>query len=148
MDLERERDTYSYHEVINFMCLHGTYKWVSVINCNSRVKVDACIADEIQMLNDLGIITLGSCCGHGEAGMPVEWENDFGRWKGYVQPPHVLIDEKSKNLAELLGYRPFPYYYADGEYSGVMQMYLKTGCLTKQDCVEWKEGRDVALPLD
>ena len=42
--------------------------------CNKRfpdsftkeVEVDSCIADIVQALNDAGIDTAGSCCGHGK----------------------------------------------------------------------------------
>jgi hypothetical protein len=130
------------------MCYHGTYTIVSVVNLQSNKypKVDACIADEIQKLNDAGIVTLGSCCGHGRAGEIIEWENGFGKWRGYVDPPHALIRESSKDLAVQLGYRPFPYYYADGKYYGVMKMYLKTGCITSTECDEWHKRRAEALP--
>jgi len=30
-----------------------------------EVLVDACIAPLVQMLNDFGVRTVGSCCGHG-----------------------------------------------------------------------------------
>lgn len=88
------------------ICLHGTYKKVTVINIEQNKKevvVDACIADEIQELNDKGVITLGSCCGHGKAGQIAEWENGFGKWKSRYEPPHVLIDENSVELAISLG---------------------------------------------
>lgn len=121
------------------MCYHGTYATVSVINQqpNQNPMVDACIADEIQSLNDAGVVTLGSCCGHGQAGKITEWENGNGSWKGYINPPHTLIQESSRDLAIQLGYRPFPYYYANGEYSGILQMFLKTGCLTPEECDKW-----------
>jgi hypothetical protein len=121
------------------MCKHGTYCDVDVINKQNKqtVKVDACIAPEIQMLNNLGIITLGCCCSHGEAGKIVEWENGFGKWKSHTSPAHTLIDKKSVVKARILGYRPFPYYYADGEQNGVWQMYLKTGCITEKDVEKW-----------
>jgi hypothetical protein len=112
------------------MCKYGTYKNVSVINPNQNKKVvvvDACIADEIQELNDKGVITLGCCCGHGKAGEITEWVNAFGKWKSHQSPPNTLIDEASVNSAIELGYKPFPYYYADGEQNGVWQMHLKTG---------------------
>ena len=56
------------------MCKWGTSKPVYVIRrANPFVKdgwhkvyVDSCIAEEIQMLNDNGVITLNSCCGHGK----------------------------------------------------------------------------------
>jgi hypothetical protein len=121
------------------MCKHGTYIDVEVINKqNGRVvKIDACIADEIQTLNNLGVVTLGCCCGHGNAGKIIEWANGFGEWKGHDYPPHTLIDQKSIEDVKELGYRPFPYYYADGEHNGVWQMYLKTGCVTEEDVEGW-----------
>lgn len=122
------------------MCLYGTYENVRVINPNQNkriVVVDACIAGEIQELNDKGIITLSCCCGHGKAGQIVEHINGFGKWKTNELPPHTLIDEKSVGQVKSLGYRPFPYYYADGEHLGVWQMYLKTGCMTEDDCQSW-----------
>jgi hypothetical protein len=122
------------------MCQYGTYKWVTIINPNQnkkRVAVDACIADEIQELNDKGVITLGCCCGHGRAGKITEWENCFGKWKGYYSPPHTLIEESSVELSKTLGYIPFPYNYSDGEQDGVWQMQLKSGCITLEECDDW-----------
>lgn len=121
------------------MCRHGTYKEVKIINKQNKkvVAVDSCIAAEIQDLNDKGIITLGCCCGHGQAGMPVEWENGFGMWKGYIDPPHTLISEESVSLAKSIGYQAQPYYYADGESYGVWKIYLKTGCITSDDVDNW-----------
>lgn len=121
------------------MCLYGTYKYVHVVNSQNkkRVKVDACIAQEIQELNDKGIFTLSCCCSHGESGNIVEYENGYGKWKTNTPPPHVLIKEESVKKMESLGYRPFPYYYADGEHHNVWQVQLKTGCITYNDCVEW-----------
>jgi hypothetical protein len=132
------------------MCLQGVYKWVNVINKqqNQRVKVDACIADEIQELNDQGIVTLGCCCGHGRAGEVIEWENAFGKWKGYGAPPTALIREESVEAARWLGYRPYPYYYADGKHENVWQMQLKTGCLTSYDIRTWHEENDVPFEKD
>ncbi|MDK8188986.1 hypothetical protein QP794_02655 [Paenibacillus sp. UMB7766-LJ446] len=111
------------------------------------VPVDACIAVEVQHLNMSGIVTLSCCCGHGRAGQIAEWENGFGRWKGYVDPPHVLITEGSKKRAEAIGYRPFPYIYADGEQHGVWKMYLQTGCLTELDCADWDKREELRTPL-
>lgn len=122
------------------MCRHGTYIYVEVINPNQNrktVAVDSCIAEEIKELNKQGVVTLGCCCGHGKAGQIFEYENGFGRWKQHGEPPHVLINEKSVQLTRELGYRPYPYYYADGEHHGVWQMYLKTGCITEEDVEEW-----------
>lgn len=121
------------------MCLYGVYKKVNIINLNQNknvVAVDACIADEIQMLNNKGIKTLGSCCGHGKAGQIVEYTNGFGDWKSHEHPPHVLIVKKSNELAQELGYKPYPFYYADGTDNDVLIMPLKSGCLTMDDCKE------------
>lgn len=113
---------------------------MNVINTNQNrtsVPVDACIAEEIQDLNNKSIITLGCCCGHGQAGQITEWENAFGKWKSHHQPSHTLISEKSVALAKELGYNPYPYYYADGEHNGVWQMQLNTGCVTLEDVANW-----------
>lgn len=128
------------------MCLYGTYEMVKVINPNQAKKsvpIDACIADEIRRLNMGGIVTLGCCCGHGTAGQIMHWENGFGKWRGHREPPHALIDKNSIGLANDMGYRPFPYYYADGSHEGVWQVYLKTGCMTHEDCQRWHVAHDV-----
>lgn len=122
------------------MCLYDVLKYVDIINPNqnkSRVVVDACIAEEIQQLNNIGIVTLGCCCGHGEAGKITIHENGLGKWKEHSSPPHCLINSKSVDLAKDQGYRPFPYYYSDGEHFDTWQIYLKTGCITEDDCKEW-----------
>jgi len=110
------------------------------------VPVDSCIASEIQQLNDSGVVTVGCCCGHGSSGRIIEWDNAFGHWKGYIDPPHVLIEKGSKELVEELGYRPFPYYYADGQKHEVLKAYLKTGCLTEEDCFNWNSSEEQETP--
>lgn len=128
------------------MCLYGIYKWVNIIHpINKKVAVDACIADEIQMLNSKGVRTIGSCCGHGKAGQVVEYTNGFGFWKTYEYPPHVLIEKESDMLARKLGYSPYPYYYADGTHHNVLMMPLKSGCLTESDCVKWHHLNNIEL---
>ncbi|MBU8733452.1 hypothetical protein KM915_25910 [Cytobacillus oceanisediminis] len=124
------------------MCKHGTYVTTAIINPNQNKKmvaVDACIAEEVRELNKQGVVTLGSCCGHGKAGQIAEWENGFGKWKCHESPPHVLINERSVNLAKELGYVPYPYYYADAQSNGVWQMHLRTGCITEVDVIKWHE---------
>jgi hypothetical protein len=128
------------------MCLYGTLKYVNVINPNqnkNNVVVDACIANEIQELNDNGVITLGCCCGHGMAGEITEWENGFGKWKGQYNPPNTLINKDSIELAKILGYKPFPYYYADGDHNDVWQINLNTGCVTQDDCKVWHKINNI-----
>jgi len=122
------------------MCKHGTYKNITIINPEQGrkiISVDACIAEEVQHLNKQGVITLGCCCGHGLAGQVTEWENDFGKWKGHHEPPNTLISESSIEIAKKLGYKPYPYFYADGKSYEVWQMHLKTGCVTESDIKQY-----------
>lgn len=124
------------------MCLYGVYKQVKIKYPNKQdkiVPVDACIANEIQKLNDLGVETTSCCCGHGLAGRVVEWDNAFGKWKGYHNPPHVLIKSNSVDLAKEFGYSPYPYFDANNNNTDTWQMVLKTGCLTEDDCLEWHQ---------
>jgi hypothetical protein len=126
-------------EVVS-MCLYGTHKIVKVINPNqnkNHVVVDACIAGEIQLLNNHGIITLGCCCGHGKAGQITVFDNGYDKWKVYEEPPHTLIDKRSVDNAKKLGYRPYPFYYSNGENNDVWKMQLQSGCLTEHECKEW-----------
>lgn len=49
-------------------CEIGTYKCcVYAFTDNDKdVYVDKCLLEEIKGLIDLGVVTLGCCCGHGE----------------------------------------------------------------------------------
>lgn len=99
--------------VINKMCKHGTHTYIKLNKPREsgriRVPIDSCIASEVQYLNNMGVVTLGSCCGHGV--------DDH--------PPHVLIENDSVNLIEQLGYFPTPYIYANGDFNGTHQVSLK-----------------------
>ncbi|UXJ67818.1 hypothetical protein [Lysinibacillus fusiformis] len=133
------------------MCLYGVYRWVNIINKNQNknvVAVDACIAEEVQILNERGIKTIGCCCGHGRAGQIVEYQNGFGIWKEREYPPHVLIAQESINIARQLGYNPYPYFSADGKDNGVSIMPLKSGCLTELDCKKWHQSNSVEYKRD
>lgn len=44
------------------------------------VRVDACLKEIIQELNDKGIITLGCCCGHGKYPRTIICLEDDGRF--------------------------------------------------------------------
>jgi len=53
------------------MCKWGTDREVVLmkpkpISGRKKIKVDACIAPLVQMLNDYGIETIACCCGHGK----------------------------------------------------------------------------------
>lgn len=62
--------------------------------------------------------------------------------------PHTLISEASKDLAIQLGYKPIPYYFADGEYNGSMTIYLKSGCVTMDDCRIWHGENNISFERD
>lgn len=118
------------------MCLQGTLIAVK-LDKRREFMVDACIAEEICFLNVEGVETVGSCCGHGQAGKVIHHENGYGEWKEYGQPPIALIKNQGKARAIQLGYRPYPFYYADGVQSALLQVPLKTGCLTLDECVSF-----------
>ena len=103
------------------MCKHGTDKQIHVIHRNNpnikdgwhEINVDACIANEIQELNNLGIITLGCCCGH-------------GKFK-----PQCLVDQSSTKKLEELNYK-IREYSPQHSLSGVYEIFLKTGDLVQK----------------
>lgn len=48
------------------------------ITITHNISVDSCIADEIEKLNnENNIFTLGSCCGHGQAGYIIVCGNEI-----------------------------------------------------------------------
>lgn len=51
------------------MCKDRNAIWVNLPK--RRFKADRCIADLLYSLNDHGIETLGSCCGHGKYPMTI-----------------------------------------------------------------------------
>jgi len=62
------------------MCEWGNQKQVRLcqpreVSGRTTAMVDSCIADAVQRLNDAGIHTLGSCCGHAKV------------------PPNVIVEE-------------------------------------------------------
>ena len=63
------------------MCAHGNTKMVilnkSRASGTNEVPVDSCIADEVQSLNDYGVITYGCCCGHGKTDPTCLVRGDF-----------------------------------------------------------------------
>jgi len=90
------------------MCKHGRTEIVELNKpCPSSgrlfVPVDACIAKDIQNINDRGITTVGSCCGHG------------------AYRPYVLIEEESLGIALAAGYEIRTYDYRQGVYQILLQ---------------------------
>jgi hypothetical protein len=45
------------------MCKHGTDKQITI---RQTITVDACLADLVVALNDVGVQTVNCCCGHGD----------------------------------------------------------------------------------
>lgn len=48
------------------MCKFGGVKEVSVLRQDQPAKVDTCLAPLVYLLNQFGIETITSCCGHGK----------------------------------------------------------------------------------
>lgn len=131
------------------MCLYGNYQEVKVnitSKQNNIVLIDACIADEIIMLNSIGIQTLGCCCSHGEAGQVLEYEDTVGeKWREFQLPAHVLLKKESYQEMKELDYVVYPYYYADGESHDVYIAILKSGCNTLEECKLWHKKKGLSF---
>lgn len=88
------------------MCKWGTTLPIRVIRKNNHlnedgwheIEVDACIAEYVQHMNNLGIITINCCCGH------------------FKSPPSVLVDSQSESLMIQYRYSFSRYYYPDGSF--------------------------------
>lgn len=90
------------------MCKWGTDRIVRLcrptpVQRSMVTKVDACIAPLVQLLNDYGVETIASCCGHGK-----------------VDESSIIIDAKHISLRPLDNgsYRAhlvFPYEKSRGE---------------------------------
>ena len=68
------------------MCQHRNHSLV-LTNRGSVVRVETCLRALIQSLNDIGIMTYDSCCGHG---------HEYG---------HITIGEEDMTRAHTLGFR-------------------------------------------
>ena len=94
------------------ICKHGTLTFIKLNrpreSGRTEIPVDSCIADEIQMLNDLGVITYGCCCGHGQFS------------------PQCLVDIDSKDLLESNGYQLREFTDSHTR-EGIHEILLKTG---------------------
>lgn len=74
------------------MCEWGIVKIITLKDwrrqgITRRIAIDECIADEVKQMNDSGIKTVNSCCGH------------------FKNNGSVIIADDSKNLAENMGYK-------------------------------------------
>ena len=59
-------------------------------------KIDSCIAPLIQMLNDYGIQTVSSCCGHGKT------SHSYIR----IHPKNIMIQKFNKEFSVGLQFSP------------------------------------------
>ncbi len=81
------------------MCKHGTT--VDMEIGGQPVRVDHCIAGIVRALNDLGIPTVASCCGHGKMHGVISLEDGRelvimsieDREKHFQQFPHTIHGE-------------------------------------------------------
>lgn len=112
------------------MCLYGNYIMVKVNSTNKssrEVAIDACIAREIQYLNEQGVLTIGCCCSHGD--------EEYN--------PHVLYKEESVSIMQRLGYVSEQYHYKGIGFTGIYLAILKTGCHSKLECKVWHESNKI-----
>lgn len=63
------------------MCQNRNSRWAKLGN-GKRFRADGCIRDLIVALNDHGIETLGSCCGHGCYPMTIVYKSKDKILKG------------------------------------------------------------------
>lgn len=75
------------------------------------VAIDACIVDEILSLWSLGVITLGSCCGHNQLdGMINVSDESIGKmlelgYETYPNPVHSLYGKEYTFYTKTVGTR-------------------------------------------
>lgn len=85
------------------MCKRGDF--VDCIVSGRKVQVDRCIAPIINALNDAGIITAESCCGHGEEeGHIVAYQGGQARLLvvyALGEPSIEMFQNKYRRMAEL-----------------------------------------------
>ena len=79
------------------MCQWGNQELITI---TTKISVDPCLAQEVLLLNDRGIRTEASCCGHN------------GK-----SPPSILfpLNERYRQIAEYMGYDPVEYSYEGGK---------------------------------
>lgn len=65
------------------MCNNRNSTKVYIPHQHKWVKVDSCIAGDIESLNGRGIRTLGSCCGHGKYPRTIVAIEERGNYESY-----------------------------------------------------------------
>lgn len=110
------------------MCEQGTTAHV-VVNGNEVVDVDACIAPIVRILNDAGIGTVASCCGHGHR--PGNIALADGR---------ELIIARSYEEARVVD-RATPDIHGAPPHAGIDPLALERGLSEwERTCLAWAEG--------
>lgn len=89
---------------------HLNKGWISN---HGGIPVDKCIGEEVESLIVRGIVTVGSCCGHGEYGS------------------HALALMEDTELATSLGYKTELFL------SGLIAIYLKSGTQSAKSFYSW-----------
>lgn len=74
-----------------------------------QVRLDACLADSnlVQSLNESGIKTLGSCCGHGKYHMSIIYESSDGKIRDWLSGTEIFR-EKMFYVRDKQGYFYIP----------------------------------------
>lgn len=105
------------------MCKHGTHVEMELL-CAAKIshtgqdrqkltKIDACIAPIVKALNDAGIVTEGSCCGHGKADGWIVLSD--GRWLRIGVVPPDQFEAGEGDFLDVLAHAYYCEYGIDGE---------------------------------
>lgn len=81
-------------------------KYITVVH---NISVDSCIADEIEELNNINnILTLSSCCGHGETGYIIVAGSDIQKMikLGYDMTTLKYLDNEIESDLVMCAFKP------------------------------------------
>jgi len=89
------------------MCKWGTDTEVTLcvarMNGMKTTKVDSCIAPIVQALNDAGIKTIASCCGHNKRPGNIVLDDER---KLFIIPDYKSARRLDKKLPDIWGNKP------------------------------------------
>lgn len=68
------------------------------VSGRTSVPVDACISHLVSMLNEAGVKTTGSCCGHGKAEGSITYEHDGVSYEIFLPMRPIAGDEAARSL--------------------------------------------------
>jgi len=92
------------------MCKHGiTATQVKLAKPRSdgrtHAPIDPCIAPIVQALNDGGILTIASCCGHGHRPGSIIFQDEKGEHQEMMVMPHAEARKLYKLWPDIHGER-------------------------------------------